>query len=410
MTTPQRWPFTSYEKIAESLDQLYRDEAATRALEKAQWVVMEKIHGANFCFLTDGKEVRCASRKQVLGPRDDFFGYQAVAARLRQKILDLYALAAPLLVPPASPPGNAPPGSAGLPAYRVLIYGELFGGSYPHPDVPPDLTVQPIQTGIAYAPSIEFCAFDLAIEDGNQGQPRTYLDYDVAMKLLEQVGIFYAHPLLIGSFQEALSYPLGFSSTIPKLLGLPQLPTENKAEGVVIKPLKTILLPSGKGMSRPLLKRKIAEFAEDKRYQQAEKWVTPPKLIGQSALDLLTWEAFNLVTANRLQSAISKLFQYPLRVVPGSYPQASSAPDANISSTNAITSEGHAVRTARKPGDGKRAQQVFRLLVEDVLEQLGEQHAAPLASLTPAEHAQLVEGIRGEARALMKAYMRGVRR
>jgi Rnl2 family RNA ligase len=367
MTPPQRWPFTSYEKIAESLDQLYRDEAATRALEKAQWVVMEKIHGANFCFLTDGKEVRCASRKQMLGPRDDFFGYQAVAARLRQKILDLFTL-----VPPASPPGNTPPGTAGLRASRVLIYGELFGGSYPHPDVPPDLTVQPIQTGIAYAPSIEFCAFDIAIEDDSQGQPRAYLDYDVATKLLEQAGLFYARPLLIGSFQEALSYPLGFPSTIPKLLGLPPLPTENKAEGVVIKSLKTILLPSGKGMRRPLLKRKIAEFAEDQRFHQAEKWVTPRSTAEQSTLDLLTWEAFNLVTANRLQSAVSKL--------------------------GALT-----------PGDGKRAQQVFRLLVEDVLEQLGEQHAAPLASLTPAEHAQLLEYIRGEARALMKAYMRGVR-
>jgi hypothetical protein len=189
---------------------------------------------------------------------------------------------------------------------------------------------------------------------------------------LEQAGLFYARPLLIGSFQEALSYPLGFPSTIPKLLGLPPLPTENKAEGVVIKSLKTILLPSGKGMSRPLLKRKIAEFAEDQRFHQAEKWVTPRSTAEQSTLDLLTWEAFNLVTANRLQSAVSKL--------------------------GALT-----------PGDGKRAQQVFRLLVEDVLEQLGEQHAAPLASLTPAEHAQLLEYIRGEARALMKAYMRGVR-
>jgi Rnl2 family RNA ligase len=368
MPTPQSQGFTSYEKIAESLEQWYRDEAASRLLEKAQWVVMEKIHGANFCFLTNGTEVLCASRKQVLGPADDFFGYQAVAAQLRRKILDLFALVK----------------ASHSEASRALVYGELFGGHYPHPDVPPDLTVQPIQTGIAYAPSIEFCAFDLAIEDESQNQQKTYLAYDAAIKLFEQVGLLYARPLLIGSFQEALNFPLGFASTIPKLLGLPPLPAENQAEGVVIKPLKTILLPSGKGMSRPMLKRKIAAFAEDKRYHQAEKWVAPRPKAEQSALDLLTWEAFNLVTANRLQSAISK--------------------------TGALTPGrgGVVARAARPPGRG-RAQQVFRLLVEDVLEQLGEQHAAALAALTPAERAQLTESIREEVRLLMKAYMRGAR-
>lgn len=373
MTTQPGWPFTSYEKLAEAPEQLYRDEATSRLLEKAQWVVMEKIHGANFCFITDGREVRCASRKQVLGPQDDFFDYQAVAARLRQKVLDLYTLVAP-----PAPPGTHRLEAGGMSeaapvvqAFRVLVYGELFGGSYPHPDVPPDLTVQPIQTGIFYAPSLEFCAFDIAIESSSQ--PRAYLDYDVALRLFEQAGLFYARPLLIGSFQEALNYPLGFSSTIPKLLGLPPLPIENKAEGVVIKPLKTILLPGGKGPTRPLLKRKIAEFAEDQRYHQAEKWTPPRSTPEQSALDLLTWEAFNLVTENRLQSAISKL--------------------------GALT-----------PGDGKRARQVFRLMVEDVLEQLEEQHAAVLASLTPAERAQLTERIHQEVRALMKTSLRGSRR
>jgi Rnl2 family RNA ligase len=383
LTAQQAWAFTSYEKIAESPERLFQDEATLRLLEKAQWVVMEKIHGANFCFLTDGREVRCASRKQMLGPRDDFFGYQAVAARLRQKILDLCALVK------ASHPE----------ASGVLVYGELFGGGYPHPDVPPDLTVQPIQTGIFYAPSIEFCAFDLAIEasggertagfptgsGGGTAPPRTYLDYDSAMRLFEQAGLFYARPLLIGSFQEALNYPLGFASTIPKLLGLPLLPTENKAEGVVIKPLKTILLPGSKGPTRPLLKRKIAEFDEDKRYQQAEKW-TPRPITEQSALDLLTWEAFNLVTANRLQSAISKA-------------GALSAPQQGRGVPPVSPMRGQANRQGRG-----RAQQVFRLLVEDVLEQLGEQHEAALAALTPAERAQLTESIRQEVRALMKKH------
>ena len=49
------WPYFPYEKIADTLDAwLGDDEAAYRALRGATWIATEKIHGANFCLVTDG--------------------------------------------------------------------------------------------------------------------------------------------------------------------------------------------------------------------------------------------------------------------------------------------------------------------------------------------------------------------
>lgn len=54
------WSYVSYEKIAEGLNQLNLSESDYRLLNNANWVVTEKVHGANFGITTDGVEVRFA--------------------------------------------------------------------------------------------------------------------------------------------------------------------------------------------------------------------------------------------------------------------------------------------------------------------------------------------------------------
>ena len=74
----------------------------------------EKIHGANFCFLTDGRIVRVASRRRVLSRDDGFFGCfqtQLVASH-RERVLQLFAA-----VKARHPEAAA-----------VWLFGELFGG------------------------------------------------------------------------------------------------------------------------------------------------------------------------------------------------------------------------------------------------------------------------------------------
>jgi Rnl2 family RNA ligase len=247
----------------------------------------------------------------------------------------------------------------------LTIYGELFGGAYPHPEVTPVAGLQPIQTGIYYTPNIEFCAFDLAISGPQLSS--TYLDYDQALSLLKDSRVPFIPPLLIGSYQEALHYPIEFSSTISTLFGLPSLSEDNKAEGVVIKPLKALTLSTPKGPIRPIFKRKIAAFAEDMRFHQAQKWSLPATTLSPGTLDLLKWEAFNQLTENRLRSAISKI----------------------------------GYRGSREPSQSR---QLFQLFVADVLDQLDITQPVLFATLTTAEHRELIATIQQETRTLLKRF------
>lgn len=44
----------------------------------------------------------------------------------------------------------------------VKVYGELFGGCYPHKDVTPSKNkVKRIQKGVWYSPYVRFYAFDI---------------------------------------------------------------------------------------------------------------------------------------------------------------------------------------------------------------------------------------------------------
>lgn len=164
---------------------------------------------------------------------------------------------------------------------EVLLFGELCGGRYPHPDVPPDPRVEAVQTGVYYSPTIEFYAFDIALQVSGRINEATqdsifFVDYDKvslpflfflrlvelpshslllpqALELFRSAGILCAEPLgmgeltfrssarcrtsltfvlIAGSYEEMLDYPIEFESTIPSRLGLPALPQPNKAEGV----------------------------------------------------------------------------------------------------------------------------------------------------------------------------------
>jgi len=294
--------------------------------------------------------IRAAKRKAFISPGDDFFGHRAVVDRLAPAVLHLADLTL------------AREGRATL----VYVYGELFGGAYPHPAVAPDPAVQAVQTGCWYSPRLEACAFDLAVlRDG----AREYVDHDEAARLFEEAGLFHARPLLRGTYEDAMAFPLGFESTIPAALGLPPLPVANKAEGVVLKPARAARVPRRAGSIRPVVKRKIPEFAEDARYHAAEKWpARPAPSAGAPALEMLKYEVSALATDTRLHAAVSKV--------------------GRVGS-----------------GDAGRAAEVLVLLVEDVYADLDARHARARSTLSPAEALELRRYAEGEARALIELYL-----
>jgi Rnl2 family RNA ligase len=339
---------TSYEKIVERPEQWGLDAAGYRALKKSPWVVTEKIHGANFALIAEGTQVRCAKRKALLAEGEDFFGHTALLPKLI----------------PAARWLNTEVRARHLDTVRVTLYGELFGGAYPHPDVKPVPGVQAVQTGVYYSPGIEFCAFDLAWEDARGA--RHYLDYDVLLTLCEAVGVLAAKPLFIGRYEEALEYPTGFESRVPGWLGLPPL-AGNKAEGIVLKPVKDLWVPTAKGQVRPVLKHKIAEFAEDARFHGATKWTPQVPTGAWLTLEDLRGMATAFANEARLASAVSKL-----------------GPPPSEHST--------------------QAEQLVALLVEDILAQLQEDAGDSLRALAPGARAELEAHVRQEAEDLRTLY------
>lgn len=147
-TTRKEGPLRAigYDRIAEKPEKWQLDEAGYRALRRVDWVVTEKIHGANFCLITNGREVKCAKRKGLLEEGEDFFGHLGILDALSEKTRRAFSLL-----------------KAELSRLEVIyLYGEIFGGSYPHPEVTPIPSVSPVQTGVYYCPGIEFSAFDIA--------------------------------------------------------------------------------------------------------------------------------------------------------------------------------------------------------------------------------------------------------
>lgn len=278
-----------YEKMPKSLKSLNLTEKELHDLNKLKWVVTEKIHGANFSFVYEDRKLLYAKRKEYLKWKDDFFGFQEVVAEMEDSVTALFEQL-----------------RQDVPGHRYIIYGELFGGKYPHTEVLPDPHVQAIQTGVYYCPSVRFCAFDIAIETEEEGSKR-YLDYDIAQRYFEQFSIFYAKVLLCGKWNEVLNFDIRIDSGIPGQLQLPDL-VPNLIEGIVIKPLShSGLIATG---VRPIIKLKNPEFDEEKKFHEAVKWSFIPDITSRSEeLSFLVDELNNYITENRLNSALSKIGQ-----------------------------------------------------------------------------------------------------
>ena len=146
----------------------------------------------------------------------------------------------------------------------VKVYGELFGGEYPHCLVARCKERLPVREGVYYAPDYGFYAYDIGVEGRASGEGHRscgqecedavalphFLSVAVCNRLFESLGIFHARTLFQGSFEECLHYPNAFPTRLPDWLDLPPL-RNNWCEGTVIRPLAPLLTTAGE---RVLLK------------------------------------------------------------------------------------------------------------------------------------------------------------
>jgi Rnl2 family RNA ligase len=182
---------------------------------------------------------------------------------------------------------------------HISVFGEMFGGLYPHDGVKARQKVGLIQRGVCYTPDHEFYGFDIYIFTEEGGR---FLPVDEVNKIFETFGFFYAKTLFRGTLTECLKQPNAFQSKIAEWLGLPAI-EDNICEGIVIRPVTPMYLRNG---SRVLIKSKNERFAERKSAKRRTKLFVEPVPYSDE-LKALIVEGETYVTENRLANVVSHI-------------------------------------------------------------------------------------------------------
>jgi len=275
--------FKKYTSIENTFDKDFLEKIRTEVPANQEFVVQEKVHGSNTCFVTDGTTVSFGKRTGFVEVGEKFYDYEKLFERYTQKVTTLFSIV-----------------KENIPDIKTLtVFGEMFGGKYPHPDVKNDSKTVVIQKGVFYCPNHEFYAFDLYVSAENTGR---YLAVDEANTLFERGGFFYAKTLFRGTLDACLQYPNNAPSQVSEWMGLPSL-DDNVCEGVVIRPVTPTYLSNG---ARVLLKNKNARFAEKKAIKKrAPKLFVEPSY--SEMLNNLLPVVEQYVTENRLNNVVSKI-------------------------------------------------------------------------------------------------------
>lgn len=212
-----------------SLENTYRQKEIDKIVMmdiKDEWVVTEKVHGANFSFWVtkddEGNiEIKCAKRSGWIEDGEKFFNYKPVLEKYKDNLINLR--------------------KSILSDY--VIYGELFGGN--------------IQSGMCYSEDQDFVAFDMCFlnEDGTkypiEKKAVMTLESDYNIPVVPVIGVY-------DTLQEALDVSESFISLLMRD-GFNGDDKHKEAEGIVIEPNTPTFEPNG---SRVYLKKKTKRFLE----------------------------------------------------------------------------------------------------------------------------------------------------
>ncbi|MDQ1858252.1 RNA ligase, Rnl2 family [Chryseobacterium sp. WLY505] len=281
--------FKTYNAIENAYQARVIEQIRMQGFGDEVFIVQEKVHGANFSFFTDGKEIKIAKRTAFIEKDEKFFNAHQILERYRKNVIEVFQKVK-TIYPDVE---------------TVVFYGELFGGGYKHKEVEPVKDAVKVQKGIEYAPYNEFYAFDIKLNG------ITYLDTEVVNQIFEETGFFYAKILFQGTLEEALKFPNVFNSKIPVWLGLPEL-EDNRCEGTIVKTLKTRYFGNG---ARIILKNKNEKWVEKSKMVKKEgKTVQKQIHFSEKAQEI--WEEIQkYATANRLNNVVSKIGEFEPKMI-----------------------------------------------------------------------------------------------
>ena len=266
--------FKRYDGIENTYRTKFVDQVRQHLDAKETCVVQEKIHGANFSFWCTEDVISTASRNKFLEPGTNFFNWEQVLEKYRPNIQKLCSMV------------NKPT--------EVILYGEIYGGNYPHDNVKAVDGAQQVQSKIYYCAHNDFHGFDIKVNG-------EYLPVDEVNRLYETCGIPYACTLYEGTLDACLQYPNQFITTLPSMHNCPPI-KGNTCEGIVIKPKRPAFLPGGE---RVILKDKNKQFVER---SHTKRQILDKKNIKNNTIPNKVYDAIiEYATENRLRNVLSKI-------------------------------------------------------------------------------------------------------
>lgn len=279
--------FIKYPDIENSYRQEFVDKIKEMGYGNIEYVVTEKIHGANsqIAYDVNTGEFFYGKRSGFLEEGEQFYNLRAAIKRYERYIVDMAQQLKHDL------------GRIGQRMESMTIFGEICGGSYPHPDVVKDNHASKVQKGVFYSPRNVWLAFDIAYTIADVERP-FFLSYSK----FNLYCMMYDIPTVpeitrAASLDEALTIANDQESHVYKFYDLPKL-DNNIMEGVVIRPYN---IDTWFGMSRLVLKNKNEHFKE----KAAAKEDIPKEIPEQ--VKAACEELSQYINVNRVHNVISHI-------------------------------------------------------------------------------------------------------
>lgn len=263
--------FIKYRSIENSYRNRFIEKIREEGLNEGIWIATNKIHGANFQCCADSENIRFAKRSAFIADDENFYGLHTNLIRMKEFLTDRIRRIQNYF------------------GGTVNVYFELFGGSYPHPEVPRS-NVSAIQGGVFYTPNVDIRVLDI-FANGE------FIDFDEMCKIVVHYNLKPVKELNRGSFDAMLALDPIFDDPTYMDYGLPKI-EGNVSEGFVIRPSTEKKLKTGE---RLVLKQKNPKFSEKSRAPVVKKEtkVLPPEL--QEVFDDLC----SCINENRLRNILS---------------------------------------------------------------------------------------------------------
>ena len=84
--------FKKYNSIENTFDKGFVEEIFLEGLDKQAFVVQEKVHGSNACFVTDGQTVSFGKRTGFVESDEKFYDYEELLERYTTKVIALFSM------------------------------------------------------------------------------------------------------------------------------------------------------------------------------------------------------------------------------------------------------------------------------------------------------------------------------